>query len=110
MELEYDVEDPAIPLHGDNKGAIDLALNPVTGKRSKHIAIKHHVIREYVEQGVIELVRTRTEDMVADGFTKSLPKDNLRLLNERMGIVVRQSGSRGDVETDRTQDRKDVSD
>ena len=34
MELGYSVDDP-IPLHGDNKGAIDLALNPVTGHRSK---------------------------------------------------------------------------
>ena len=29
-ELGYTVDDP-IPLHGDNKGAIDLALNPVMG-------------------------------------------------------------------------------
>src|SRR5882757_832549 len=29
-ELGYDVRDP-IPLHEDNKGAVDLALNPVTG-------------------------------------------------------------------------------
>ena len=28
-ELGYTVED-AVPLHGDNKGAVDLALNPVT--------------------------------------------------------------------------------
>ena len=86
LELGYDVEDP-IPLHGNNKGAIDLALNPVTGWHSKHIGIKFHAIREYVETSVIDLVRTRTEDMLADGFTKSLPKENLRLLNERMGLV-----------------------
>ena len=30
-ELSYKVLDP-IPLHGDNKGAVDLMLNPVTGK------------------------------------------------------------------------------
>ena len=30
-KLSYEVLDP-IPLHGDNKGAVDLALNPVTGK------------------------------------------------------------------------------
>ena len=86
LELGYDVEDP-IPLHGDNKGAIDLAINPVTGRRSKHIGIKFHAIREYMETSVIDLVRTRTEDMLADGFTKSLPKVNLWLLNECMGLV-----------------------
>ena len=30
-KIGYEVTDP-IPLHGDNKGAVDLALNPVTGK------------------------------------------------------------------------------
>ena len=72
-ELGYSVDNP-IPLHGDNKGAIDLALNPVTGRRSKHIGIRHHVIREYIEQGQITLIRTPTAEMVADGFTKSLPR------------------------------------
>ena len=31
VELGYDVNNP-IPIHGDNKGAIDLALNPITGR------------------------------------------------------------------------------
>ena len=72
-ELRYSVDNP-IPLHVDNKGAIDLALYPVSGRRSKQIAIKHHVIREYIENGTIVLIRTPTLDMVADGFTKSLCK------------------------------------
>jgi hypothetical protein len=58
-ELGYEVASP-IPLHCDNKGAVYLALNPVTGRCSKHIAIKHHAIREYVEAEVIDLVRTPT--------------------------------------------------
>jgi hypothetical protein len=45
-------------------------MNPVTGRRSKHIPIKHHTICEYVEDGFIELVRTPTTDMLVDGFTK----------------------------------------
>ena len=86
VELGYSVNDP-IPLHGDNKGAIDLALNPVTGRQSKHIAIKHHVIREYVENHTISLVRTPTLDMVADGFTKSLSHVLLEKHNDNMGLV-----------------------
>jgi hypothetical protein len=69
MELGYEVSDP-IPLHGDNKGAVDLTLNPVTGRRSKHIPIKHHAIHEYIKNGNIELIHTSTNDMLADGLTK----------------------------------------
>ena len=57
-ELSYDVDNP-IPIHGDNKGAIDLALNPITGRRSKHIEIRHNAIREYIERGVISLMMSR---------------------------------------------------
>src|SRR6266571_6867514 len=36
QELGYEVSSP-IPMHCDNKGTVDLALNPVTGRLSKHI-------------------------------------------------------------------------
>jgi hypothetical protein len=68
-ELSYNISDP-IPLYSDNKGTVDLVLNPVTRRRSKHIPIKHHVIHKYIEDGFIELVRTPTSDMLADGLTK----------------------------------------
>jgi hypothetical protein len=85
IELGYSVDDP-IPLNGDNKGSIDLSLNPVTGRRSKHIDIKHHVIREYIENEYTSLIRTPTEEMVADGFTKSLPHVLLHRFNSFMGL------------------------
>jgi hypothetical protein len=61
-----------IPLHGDNKGAVDLVLNPVTRRRPKHIPIKFHVIHGYIEDGFITLIQTPTSDMLADGLTKPL--------------------------------------
>ena len=85
-ELGYTCDEP-IPLHGDNKGAIDLALNPVTGRRSKHIEIRHHVIREYVECGTIMLERTPTAEMLADGFTKPLARKALQRHNDDMGLI-----------------------
>jgi hypothetical protein len=81
--------DEPIPLHGDNKGAIDLALNPVTGRWSKHIEIRHHVIREYVEHGTIELERTPTAEMLADGFTKPLARRPMQSHNGDMGLTQR---------------------
>jgi len=86
-ELGYDVNAP-IPLHCDNKGAVDLALNPVTGCRSKHIEIRHHVVHEYSELGQISLIRTPTVEMVVDGFTKSLPRALLQCFNLDMGLTM----------------------
>ena len=88
MELGYEVDDP-IPLHGDNKGAIDLALNPVTRRWLKHIDIRHYVIRKYVKKGTISLIRTPTLEMVVDGFTKSLPH---ALLHQQTLSLVPNTG------------------
>jgi hypothetical protein len=33
-------------LHVDNQGALRLAMNPSTHQRTKHIDIKHHLIRD----------------------------------------------------------------
>ena len=84
-ELGYEVNAP-IPLHCDNKGAVNLALNPVTGRRSKHIEIRHHVLRKYSESKQISLIHTPTTEMVADGFTKSLPRALLQHFNSDMGL------------------------
>ena len=85
-ELGYDLQNP-IPLHADNKGAVDLALNPVTGRRSKHIPIKYHVIRAYVENNEIDLIRTPTLEMLADGFTKPHAHTKLTDFVSGLGLV-----------------------
>ncbi len=78
------MDDP-IQLHGDNKGAIDLALNLVTGCRSKHIDIRYHIICRYIEKGYISLIYTSIEEMIANGFTKSLSCVLLHCFNWGMG-------------------------
>jgi hypothetical protein len=85
QELGYSVESPIL-VHGDNKGAINLAQNPVTGCRSKHINIRYHAICEYITDGVISLICTPTAEMVADGFTKSLSCILLHCFNSSMGL------------------------
>ena len=63
------------PLFIDNQSAQDLAMNPVAHKRSKHIAIKYHWIREHVgEDGfrTAECFHVATGDQSADIFTKAL--------------------------------------
>ena len=56
----------------DNKSAICLAKNPQYHGRAKHIDIKHHFIRQRVQDGDIKLEICKSEDMVADMLTKGL--------------------------------------
>ena len=59
----------------DSQSAEDLAMNPVFHKRSKHIAIKYHWVRQHVVGGIFgtaRLVHVNTHEMSADIFTKAL--------------------------------------
>jgi hypothetical protein len=59
-------QEDAVHLHCDNKSAITMAKNPVYHSRTRHIAIKHHFIREAIEEGEVELKFCRSEEQVAD--------------------------------------------
>ena len=65
----------ATKIFQDNQGCIALAKNPVYHARTKHIDIKFHFLREKVIHEVIALEYKPTEEMIADGFTKALPRD-----------------------------------
>ncbi len=55
----------------DNQGAIQLAKNPVNHERTKHIDIKHHYIRERVQDNAIDPVYVHTKLNDSDIFTKT---------------------------------------
>ncbi|GJX59582.1 retrovirus-related pol polyprotein from transposon TNT 1-94 [Tanacetum coccineum] len=75
-----------IPLYCDNKSAIALCCNNVQHSRSKHIDIRHHFIKEQVENGVVELYFVRTEYQLADIFTKPLAREQLEFLINKLGM------------------------
>ncbi|CAL1356029.1 unnamed protein product [Linum trigynum] len=59
----------------DNKSTLALAKNPVFHDRSKHIDTRYHFLRECVEQKEVALKYVKTEDQIADIFTKPLKQD-----------------------------------
>ncbi|GJU64046.1 retrovirus-related pol polyprotein from transposon TNT 1-94 [Tanacetum coccineum] len=75
-----------IPLYCDNKSAIALSCNNVQHSRSKHIDIRHHFIREQVENGVVELYFVETNYQLADILTKALPRERFEFLLPRLGM------------------------
>ena len=72
-EINVDISKPTI-IREDNKGAIAMSRNPIGHKRTKHIDIRHHFIREQVDSGTVMIEYCPTSDMIADILTKSLPK------------------------------------
>jgi hypothetical protein len=80
---DFGVNCGTLEIRCDNTSAINVSKNPVNHSRTKHIDVRHHFLRDHVEKKNIELTHCRTEDQVADIFTKALNKDqfvNLRIL------------------------------
>jgi hypothetical protein len=59
----------------DNVGAIFLGNNFSVGQRTKHIDIRAHFVREYIEDDILKLVFIRSEDNDADIFTKNTTEE-----------------------------------
>ncbi|GJX34868.1 integrase, catalytic region, zinc finger, CCHC-type containing protein [Tanacetum coccineum] len=83
---DYGFEFNKIPLYCDNKSAIALCCNNVQHSRSKHIDIRHHFIREQVENRVVELYFVETNYQLADILTKALPRERFEFLLPRLGM------------------------
>jgi hypothetical protein len=64
--------DAPTTLFNDNQGSHKLAKNPVFHARTKHIDIRHHFVREALEEGHIDVQYMATEEMPADVLTKGL--------------------------------------
>ncbi|GKC59862.1 retrovirus-related pol polyprotein from transposon TNT 1-94 [Tanacetum coccineum] len=55
--IDNDIRLNDVSIMCDNKGAIDLSRNSVQHSRTKHIAIRHHFLRDNVQKGNISIGR-----------------------------------------------------
>jgi hypothetical protein len=74
-------------IHCDNQSCIKLSENPVFHDRSKHIEIRYHFIRDWVQRGAVQLQYIPTDDQVADILTKALPRGKHVFFRDKMGLV-----------------------
>ena len=88
-DLQIDCSSPTI-IHEDNQGTIAMSKNPVLHKRTKHIDIKFHFVREKIHDKTVELKYCPTHEMVADIFTKPLPRGQFESLRARLGLNLVQ--------------------
>lgn len=81
------MKNPEIPvtIFEDNRGCIGMANNLET-KRSKHIDVKHHFIRDHIAEGRIQVKAVGTQDQLADIFTKSLDPGRFQELRRKLGL------------------------
>lgn len=65
--------DEPIDVYSDNQAAVSIATSPsVSHTRTKHIDLRHHFVRECIDAGLIRLRWIRSNEQLADVFTKGL--------------------------------------
>jgi len=90
-ELGYRLN--SVPICGDNQGSIFIASNPVTEKRSKHIDIRYHYIREVLNRGIAEVFFINGDENPADLLTKNLGSVKFLKFRGMYGLEIMNSPS-----------------
>ena len=71
-------------IYEDNQSCIGMSVNPIMHKRSKHIDIRYHFVREKVATGEVKLEFIETENQQADLLTKPLLRARLVRMRDRV--------------------------
>ncbi|OIT38695.1 retrovirus-related pol polyprotein from transposon tnt 1-94 [Nicotiana attenuata] len=87
LEELHQPQKDATKIFVDNKSAIELAKNPVFHERSKHIDTRYHFIRDCISNKVVELEHVKSQDQIADIFTKPLKIEVFQKLRMALGVM-----------------------
>ncbi|GJZ16444.1 putative ribonuclease H-like domain-containing protein [Tanacetum coccineum] len=69
--LDYGFNFMNTKIYIDNESTIFIVKNPFFYSKTKHIAIRHHFIRDSYEKKLIQVLKIHTDDNVADLLTKA---------------------------------------
>ena len=70
----------------NNTSAINLSKNPIQHSKTKHIEIRHYLIRDHVQNEDILLEFVPSKDQLADIFTKPLNADRFEQITGELGL------------------------
>ena len=84
LQIRYD---NPITINYDNTSAIIISKNVVINYKTKHIPIKHHILRDQFTQKVVKTVYIDTKEQIVDIFTKPFPRSTFENLRQKWGVI-----------------------
>jgi len=72
---------------------INISKNPIQHCRTKHIDIRHHFIKDLVEENIVTLEHVATEEQLTAIFTKALDAKKFEKLGASWEFVCMRSYS-----------------
>ena len=76
-----------ITIMEDNQAAISTALNLVFHRKTKHIHILYHYVRDSIADNIIDVIYCPSAEITADTLTKPLTKEQFEYLRDKMGLL-----------------------
>lgn len=70
----------------DNKGALQLSEKSSYHPRTKHIDVRHHFLREKVNDGAVKFQYIKTDHMLADFLTKSITAEKQQFCSRGLNL------------------------
>ena len=70
----------------DNQSAIAITKNPQFYDRTKHTEVRHHFIRDKIEQGEIELQYIPTGQQIANVMANALNREKHSEFAKEIGV------------------------
>ena len=83
----YGIRQEYLTIYCDNTIAINISKNPIQHSRTKHIEIRHHFIRELVDNDTLTLEFIHTNDQKVDLFTKPLDSKRFEFLCQNSSVI-----------------------
>ena len=85
--------DDNIIIREDNEGATKMATNRFSRRRTRHVDVKHYIVRDAVESGIVRIHYVKSGGQHADVLTKALGINTFEtharfLLNARAGLTT----------------------
>ncbi|GKE35651.1 hypothetical protein Tco_1454973, partial [Tanacetum coccineum] len=75
-----------ISIRCDSAATLAMAYSQMYNGKSRHLGVRHSMIRELITNGVISIEFVRSQQNLADHLTKGLAKDLVINSTEGMGL------------------------
>ncbi|CAN0338637.1 unnamed protein product, partial [Ascophyllum nodosum] len=64
--------DGNIVIREDNEEAVKMAINRLSSRRTRHVDVRHHIVCDAVESGLVQIHCVKSGEQYADVLTKAL--------------------------------------
>lgn len=87
MLSDFGIKQKAVTILCDSQSALHLSKHQVFHERSKHIDVRHHFVRDWIDKGLIKVVKVSTNDNAVDMLTSPLPTAKFKFYLELTNLA-----------------------